>query len=767
MNLRHLLLFCILLLVCSNVNAQTQSWQWIKAGGSTSDNNSNYTTAAHCTIGGCDIKSNVYAAGVVNGQNMTLDTFHSTGSYSLSGAGVSYLLFSYTCAGNMRWAKQIGGEDGDILNYGVTTDPEGNTYFAGTLIYGNYGGPIALHLGDSVLQPTGPFLVQPYVCMAKYDSLGHLIWFRHYESDSTDHSARFNYPLGLKIGSSGNIWMATVLDSNYAFNPALHTSKKGRYMVQIDPANGDIIRGYYVANNSMLNHTADLSAYWTMDEHENYYESGYLSGDFGSGGDTLILNNSSYFVNTSHNANMAYVFSLNKQGQLRFIDRDTTDDINAIAGPCNYDAQSHHFVGSMTFDTITHFAGLTTSFSNDSVMYGRSYGWVGLDTNGHGIWAKAFTSTNCNNIYSVQFMPLGDYSWGRMSDGHVVYDSHTSIQAGSGACLYNCSDFYSVIYHLNGNGDIQQSFVNDMGVIQTIPGGGDAIRSGAKDWRGNAYLGGSITNYMHTPVGNVTNTDALSGNFFIAKIGISSCICSTPGVSFILNSSGDTVRLSGTTTGQRDSIVWHYGDGTSGKGDTLRHVYTHDGTYTITAIAYNSCGRDSLTRQVTVTSACSTPGVNFTMTASGDTLRTLANTTSHADSIVWHFGDGTTALHDTALHVYAHDGTYTVTVIAYNACGRDTAVRQITVNTVGILELNKNQTQIYPNPTGSMINVEVSAPAEIGLISANGSMLWTAPKTLSQAGTYVFDLGEYATGIYYCVVQYNTGITEVLQVAKK
>ncbi|MBS1685862.1 MAG: PKD domain-containing protein [Bacteroidetes bacterium] len=365
-------------------------------------------------------------------------------------------------------------------------------------------------------------------------------------------------------------------------------------------------------------------------------------------------------------------------------------------------------------------------------------------------------------------MPLADYAWSMPTNGTIVYNHHDTITTGTGNCPYNCSNYYTVISRIDSNGNILQNFTADLGTInQNVYGGGDAIRSGAKDWRGNVYLGGSITNYMHTPAGNVTNTDGASGNFFITKIGTSSCACPTPGVSFTVSTSGDTLRLSATTTSQHDSIIWHYGDGTSGKGDTLRHTYAHDGTYTVTAIAYNACGRDSLVRQVTVSGGCAAPQISFTYLLSGDTLRLSPVVTGSYDSIVWVFDDGTTAMADTVQHIYQHDDTYLVSAIVYNSCGHSSTAQAITVTTAGIGEVARYRTFLYPNPTGDKINVQVAAPATLGLLSASGTMLWSAPHELSQAGTYVFDLSSYAAGIYYCVVAYTAGQTEVLSVSKR
>ncbi len=99
MNIR-IIFFLIITGVSLSLSAQTQTWQWVKAGGSSFDNNS--VQPPECKIAGCDAYGNVYAVGEVNGSNMKFDTFSSAGSYSLTNTGGSYLLFSYDCSGNMR-----------------------------------------------------------------------------------------------------------------------------------------------------------------------------------------------------------------------------------------------------------------------------------------------------------------------------------------------------------------------------------------------------------------------------------------------------------------------------------------------------------------------------------------------------------------------------------------------------------------------------------------------------------------------------------------
>lgn len=596
MDLRKI--FTLLLIISSlHISAQTQSWQWVKAGGSSSDNNA-FPTAAPCKIGGCDAKGNVYAVGAVNGSNMQFDTFSSPGSYSLTGAGISYLLFSYDCSGKMRWAKQIGDEEGDYLLYDVATDIQGNTYLATNFLYGMNGGLVRLFLGDTIITPAQPMLTQKYLCMVKYDSLGRLVWLKNYEND-TVYNNQHNYAFGLRIGSSGNLWMGCELDSNYAISPNLHTTKKGKYNVEVSPLTGNILGGYYTCNG-VYGDAYNPNVNWDIDEHENYYETGNIYGDFGSGGDTLKLAHSQFTVNTLSCNSNPFIYSLDKTGRFRFILRDTTDVFFSTLGACKYNMQAHRLLSSMALDTVVVFGRDTFTFASNQLQNPASQGLLCIDTSGNVLWGKYITSGNPGNWF--QNLPTASYASLQSSDGSFVYAHTDTIKSGVGNCTSNCADFYRNIIQIDKDGNYMARHTAHLGVInQNAFGGGDAAASGTVDWRGNLYVGGSMTSYMSTPADSVANTDPHSGNFFIAKIGTSDCSCPTPGAQFTQVIKGDTVYFFGSSLNHRDSIHWKFGDGTFAVSDTFTHVYSQNGTYYVTAIAYGGCGIDSITKLINIT----------------------------------------------------------------------------------------------------------------------------------------------------------------------
>jgi len=693
MHLKNLLAF-LLIIVSMSLSAQTQTWQWVKAGGSNSDNGP--LLAAECKIGGCDAEGNVYAVGMINGPNPVFDTFNGAHVSFTNFQGQSYLLFSYDCSGHMRWAKQIGSDEGLYANYGVTTDPQGNTYLASKFWYGMNGGSVNLFLGDTVLAPTN-VLTQPYFCMIKYDSLGRLVWFKNFEEDTayTSHTGKSG-AYGLRIGSSGNLWMASIIDSNYAIAPNLHTTKQGKYNVEIDPLTGNILGGYYISNQNYGDgYLPDIS--YDIDENENYYETGTLqltvSGQVN--GDTLILANRRVAVDTNYfTADESFIFSLDKSGNLRFLIMQDTVKNNAFfqLTACKFDmVHDQLMIACNLGDSGVRIQGSSFGFSRQN--FGphpfNTLGAYCIDANGNQKWCKYMTSANGFIGLMFQDVPQPDYMVGLNPGGTEIFNNADTLIVGNSVCTTNCSYYYKLVTAFDGNGNITSKYIADLGDINTNGVSGDQTPYGATDWRGNVYLGGSITSYMATPADSVVNTDAQSGNFFIAKIGISDC-------------------------------------------------------------------------------SCPTPGVQYTQTVHGDTVYFYGSSVNHSDSIRWRLGDGGISLSDTFFHVYTnHDSTYTVTAIAYSACGVDSITKLITVTSVGIKMIESTQTAVYPNPAKNSVNLDVSGPATIGLVYANGSSVWNSPMQINQQGTYVFDMSKYSCAMYYFIVQYTNGKTDVMQVVKE
>jgi len=115
---------------------------------------------------------------------------------------------------------------------------------------------------------------------------------------------------------------------------------------------------------------------------------------------------------------------------------------------------------------------------------------------------------------------------------------------------------------------------------------------------------------------------------------------------------------------------WDFGDGTTGEGAKLQHVYREAGTYRVTATVTDDKGATgTVTHDVTVTAAAPpanvAPTAAFTSTVADLTASFDASGSTDADGTVaataWDFGDGAKGDGATAQHAYAAAGTYRVT----------------------------------------------------------------------------------------------------------
>lgn len=128
------------------------------------------------------------------------------------------------------------------------------------------------------------------------------------------------------------------------------------------------------------------------------------------------------------------------------------------------------------------------------------------------------------------------------------------------------------------------------------------------------------------------------------------------------------------------------------------------GTYILQVV--HGCGY-AFDTVVVVNSALPTASFNYTQnffTAS------FNNTSNNAISYHWDFGDGNTSDLENPNHVFPTNGTYTVTLIAYSACGDSavaTQVVNINPNVAGLDDESELHVNVYPNPANEFVTVQI------------------------------------------------------------
>jgi len=183
-----------------------------------------------------------------------------------------------------------------------------------------------------------------------------------------------------------------------------------------------------------------------------------------------------------------------------------------------------------------------------------------------------------------------------------------------------------------------------------------------------------------------SNTVTRSGYITVSNPG------SAPVAAFVANVTAGPVPLSvqfvDSSTNSPTSWVWSFGDGGFSTAQNPFHTYTTAGNYTVTLTATNAAGSNTISQSgyITVGKVATVPVASFVSTETSGTapltIQFIDSSTNSPTSWAWSFGDGITSTLQNPSHTYTVVGTYTVTLTATNAAGRNTVTETgyITVN---------------------------------------------------------------------------------------
>lgn len=207
---------------------------------------------------------------------------------------------------------------------------------------------------------------------------------------------------------------------------------------------------------------------------------------------------------------------------------------------------------------------------------------------------------------------------------------------------------------------------------------------------------------------------------------------------------GDTVELQSASVNAA-SFKWLLNGVEIGSGSTLNHVFSGPGANSVQLVINENACESSTS---TVVNILPDPTAAFNLVQSQDSIY-LTNTSTDFTSVEWNFGDITFSNETNPTHVYANAGTYTLNLTAYNSCGQDTALQQVTFAITGFpVKQTGVGLSIYPNPASNTFMIKgVGEKAKISLkiIDAGGKTVFNKDNVLQDSDINVSGL---VNGVY-------------------
>ncbi|MCB9234831.1 MAG: PKD domain-containing protein [Bacteroidia bacterium] len=267
-----------------------------------------------------------------------------------------------------------------------------------------------------------------------------------------------------------------------------------------------------------------------------------------------------------------------------------------------------------------------------------------------------------------------------VSNCYASYCDTIQITGATGGCVAN----FNVYHYFNGS-TINHVFTNWSTGNYTN-----------RYWDFGDGSTGTGSGYIHTYPGAGTYTACLT---IWNSTTCADTICQqvvVPGVPASCNAqftwSGTSLGKNFTNTsasGPVTSILWDFGDGGTGIGNSVSHNFPAAGSYNVCMILNTSNCSDTICHTVNV-AGCSA-NFNSTVTgANGNVNFTNSSSTGSSPVYSWDFGDGGSSSLTNPSHVYANPGTYNVCLSFLDATGCSATVCKNVTVTLGSTSCTAN-----------------------------------------------------------------------------
>lgn len=564
-NILSILFVACFYLICMP-DAHAQKWQWgVRGGGawaginpSPGERNIGITTDKQGNLYGLSISEEATIGR--NNINTPITNYNNK----------DVVLTSHRCDGTLRWTKTLGSDNDDVA-FSVGADTMGNIYVAG----GAYPKQ-AYHFGDTVI--TNP--LEKYAYLACFDTMGKFRWVRFPAPDTISFNRLNQYIIyDMSVAPNGDVTLLAFLEKGLL-------SGGGNFVVQEE--------GVYLLRYNRLGAITGLTkmdlqvkGYATFTQNTYTYVDMKLanapagrwivSGTYHDyGGAPLGIGGQTF-------SGSMFVTSFRNDGRLLW--RRSNDSIYSTASKAVVDAQGNIYVSGGTWNKdVVNGDTVRVDASGSIPMV------LKLDSNGRTLWLSYATDNR------VPFMNAF-VSAGTIAADIALGNGEVTVVGGCGPLKWGGQSmttqpntgYFPFIARLN-------AFTGAMIKLDSIgryPGFYCYATSVTRAKNGSYYVGGQFSGMMYVRTDTLTSAGGPS-DFFLAKYGYP-CNCTPPRASVTSGGTAGSLTRSFTFNGTSpaDSVVWHFGDGTSAKGTSVNHTYTVASPYyLVCAVAYTNCGSD-------------------------------------------------------------------------------------------------------------------------------------------------------------------------------
>jgi PKD repeat protein len=190
---------------------------------------------------------------------------------------------------------------------------------------------------------------------------------------------------------------------------------------------------------------------------------------------------------------------------------------------------------------------------------------------------------------------------------------------------------------------------------------------------------------------------------------------------------GSEIIFSDLSTGDIASWEWTFpgGNPASSTEPSPTVTYEEPGTYNVQLLVTAEDGQSAAVEMSELLHILPAPEATFESIAQELSVA-LQNTSTHAVTYLWDFGDGNQSEEANPIHQYENPGSYTITLYAYNDCGESTVSTEVNLVVNNTLEKNLHAFEVFPNPVKNLLTIEpgtYSGVFDFALYSSEGRLI--------------------------------------------